>query len=303
MKGSSEQVEKVAEGVRCAPNFGSSLRSACPTSEAQLFGLVLKVVSAVLNVSEQLKVGHVLSVLRLLLEMTAQDSGRPPAAAFHTVTNPEQARLLSDPESFRFLEPFVARACSVKAAAAEVGCSLSTMLYRVKTFLGAGLLRVARIEKRAGRPIKHYRSAFDAYFIPFEVTPYAGLEERVREHHRAKEEVIVPAAVKLLRDFGQEGYEFYRHTESGTVWANSAAHGGEISDALRLFLNPHDARLAAAYRGPLGGDFSSELWLTDAEAKALLLKLYELRNDPETRQPSQGTNPYFLSVIFLPLEP
>jgi len=235
--------------------------------------------------------------------MTAQDSGRPPAEAFHTVTDPEQARLLSDPASFRFFEPFVARERSVTAAAEEVGCPLDTMLYRAKTFVKAGLLQVSRLEKRAGRPIKHYRSVHDAYFIPFEVTPYAGLEERVREHHRAKEETVVSAAAKLLRDFGHEGYEFYRHTESDTVWSNSAARRGELSDTLRLFFNPHDAQLAASYRGPIGGDFSSDLYLTDAEAKALLLKLYELRNDPMTRQPSPGTQLYFLSVIFLPLEP
>ncbi len=235
--------------------------------------------------------------------MAAQNSGRPPAEVFHTVTDPEQARLLSDPASFRFFEPFVACELSVTAAAAEVGCNLDTMLYRVKTLLRAGLLEVSRLEKRAGRPIKHYRSVHDAYFIPFEVTPYVGLEERMREHHRAQEAIILPATAKLLRESGLEGYEFYRHAESGTVWSNSAARRGELSDTLRLFFNPHDAQLAASYRGPIGGDFSSNLYLTDAEAKALLLKLYELRNDPVTRQPSQGTKPYFLSVVFLPLEP
>jgi hypothetical protein len=235
--------------------------------------------------------------------MTAESSGRPSAEAFYTLTDPEQARLLSNPASFRFFEPFVARERSVKAAATEVDCALDTMLYRVKTFVGAGLLRIARLEKRAGRPIKHYRSVHEAYFIPFEITPYAGLEERMREHHRTQEAIILPAVAKLLRESGLEGYEFYRHPESGTVWSNSAARRGELSDKLRLFFNPRDAQLAASYQGPIGGDFSSNLYLTYAEAKALLLKLYELRNDPMTRQLSQGTKPYFLSVIFLPLEP
>ena len=61
-----------------------------------------------------------------------------PLALPHTVTDAEQARLLSNPASFRFLEPFVARERSVTAAAAEVGCSLDTMLYRVKTMLKEG---------------------------------------------------------------------------------------------------------------------------------------------------------------------
>ena len=235
--------------------------------------------------------------------MTEGDSGRPPAEAFFTVTDPEQARLLSDPESFRFFSPFVGRELSASAAAAEVDCKLDTMLYRIKVFLAVGLLQVSRLEKRAGRPIKHYRSVHDAYFIPFEVTPYAELEERMREHHRAQEAVILPATAKLLRESGLEGYEFYRHSESGTVWSNSASRTGELSDTLQLFLNPHDAALVASYRGPLGGDFNSQLYLTDDEAKALLLELYELRNNVETRQPAPGKKPYFLSMTFLPTEP
>ena len=235
--------------------------------------------------------------------MAEQNSGRPPVEAFFTVTDPEQARLLSNRESFGFFEPFIARAQSATEAAAEVGCKLDTMLYRIKTFLKAGLLQVSRLEKRAGRPIKYYRSVHDAYFIPFEVTPYAELEERMREHHRAQEAVILPATAKLLRESGLEGYEFYRHSESGTVWGNSASRTGELSDLLKLFFNPHDAALVASYRGPLGGDFNSTLYLTDAEAKALMLELYELRNNVKTRQPAPGTKPYFLSMTFLPLEP
>ena len=235
--------------------------------------------------------------------MTVPDSGRPLAEAFHTVTDLEQARLLSNPSSFKFFEPFIARERSVTDAAEEVGCKLDTMLYRVKTLLKAGLLKVSRLEKRAGRPIKHYRSVHDAYFVPFEVTPYAELEERMRDHHRSQEAVILPAVTKLLRESGLEGYEFYRHTGSDTVWSNSAGRSGELSDVLRLFLNPHDARLTASYQGPIGGDFSSRVYLTDAEAKELLLKFYELRNDFVSSRPAAGKKPYFFSVVFLPLEP
>lgn len=234
--------------------------------------------------------------------MAEQDSGRPPTEAFCTVSEPEQARILSNRESFGFFEPFVAHELSATAAAAEVGCELDTMLYRIKIFLKVGLLQISRLEKRAGRPIKHYRSVHDAYFIPFEVTPYAELEERMREHYRSQEAVVLPATAKLLRDSGLEGYEFYRHTESGSVWGNSASRRGEPSETLQLFLNPHDAALVASYRGPLGGDFSLSLYLTDDEAKTLMLELYKLRNDPETQQAASGTKSYFLSVTFLPLE-
>lgn len=235
--------------------------------------------------------------------MAEGDSGRPSAEAFFTVTDAEQARLLSNRESFRFFEPFVACELNATAAAEEVGCALDTMLYRIKTFLKAGLLKVLRLEKRAGRPIKHYRSVHDAYFIPFEATPYAELEERMREHYRAQEAIVLPATAKLLRESGLEGYEFYRHTESGTVWGNSASRRGEPNETLQLFLNPHDAALVASYQGPMGGDFSSSLYLTDDEAKTLLLKFYELRSDLYAQQPAPGKKPYFLSLTFLPTEP
>lgn len=58
----------MAEGVRRAPDFGSSVRAARLSGAAQLFGFALKVVTAVPNVSEQLKVGHALSVLGCYLK-------------------------------------------------------------------------------------------------------------------------------------------------------------------------------------------------------------------------------------------
>jgi hypothetical protein len=234
--------------------------------------------------------------------MTAQDSGRPPAAAFHTVTDPEQARLLSDPESFRFFEPFVARACSVKAAAAEVGCSLSTMLYRVKTFLGAGLLQVARIEKRAGRPIKHYRSAFDAYFIPFEVTPYAGLEERLEAYYRERQKILIPAGARLLRTMGTEGRRLYRRLDDGEVWQESA---GDTQTFIDFYDTEAYARRLEARRGPLGEMMDDTLHLTEVEAKALLLEFHALwwRYAQGRPHGEESGRPYFMQFNFLPLEP
>ena len=153
--------------------------------------------------------------------MAELNSGRPTAAAFCVVRDAEQAKLLSDPKSFRYFDPFIAQTRTVTAAAEEVGCNLDAMLYRVKTFTKAGLLKIECEEKRAGRPIKYYRSSFDAYFVPFEVTPYAGLEERIREMRQANGESLVPAMARLLREFGWEGQRIYRHPQ-GAVWRESA---------------------------------------------------------------------------------
>ncbi len=109
--------------------------------------------------------------------MSGENSGRP--LAKYEVHDPLQARLLTHPVSKEFFKPFLARERTVSQTAAELGRSVSATLYRVKTFLRAGLLYVAREEKRSGRPIKHYRSVADAFLIPSETTPYAGLEERL----------------------------------------------------------------------------------------------------------------------------
>jgi hypothetical protein len=103
----------------------------------------------------------------------------PDLGSFHTVTNAKQAQLLSEPKSKEFFKPFLARERNVTQAAKELGCNLNTMLYRIKTLQGAKLIKVTRREKRKGREIKYYRSVHDAYFVPFKLTAYATLEERL----------------------------------------------------------------------------------------------------------------------------
>lgn len=97
------------------------------------------------------------------------------------VRDPNQAQLLTESRSKEFFKPFVARELTASQAAHEVGCELSAMLYRIRTFQAAGLLAVVRQEKRAGRPLKVYRAVADAFFIPFDLTPYADYEERLME--------------------------------------------------------------------------------------------------------------------------
>ena len=103
----------------------------------------------------------------------------PNSGSVHTVTDPKQATLLTEPKSKSFFKPFLAAERSATEAAEELDCKLNTVLYRIKTFLAAGLLEVSRVQKRKGRAIKYYRSVHDAYFLPFANTPYATLEERL----------------------------------------------------------------------------------------------------------------------------
>ncbi len=232
--------------------------------------------------------------------MAALDSGRPPAEAFHTVTDPEQARLLSDPASFRFFEPFVARELSVTVAAEEVGCKLDTMLYRVKTLLKAGLLDVSRLEKRAGRPVKHYRSVHDAYFVPFELTPYAEVEERLTLQFREYQALVVPTMARALRRMEREGRRVYRRRDNGEVWQESA---GESYAPFDLYDAASYGAYMANYRGPLTEMIGDTLMLTDAEARELLTGLYGVWRQFQGKGEGAARHPYFLQFAVVPLEP
>ena len=95
------------------------------------------------------------------------------------VSDPVQARFLTDPAKKRFLLPFLARERRIAQAAEEVGCSINRMLYQVRTLAGCGLLRIVREEPRAGRAVRVYRSVHEAYFVPFAATPYDTLEQRI----------------------------------------------------------------------------------------------------------------------------
>ncbi len=217
-----------------------------------------------------------------------------------TVENPKQAELLSDTGSFRYFKPFLAKERTVSQAAAEVGCNLDTMLYRVKIFLAAGLLQVTRLEPRAGRPVKHYRSVEDAYLIPLSATPYADVEELVRGQMQAGQDLLIRAVAKYLRNVELEGRRVYRRRDNGEVWQESAGESKIAFD----FLEPESYRnYFEKHLGPVAEAFANEFLLTDEEAKAFLLELYALWFRYQGKENEPTRKPYYFSLGFVPLEP
>lgn len=229
--------------------------------------------------------------------MADENFGRPPAEAFYTVTDPEQARLLSDPATFGFFEPFVAREQRLTAVAETLGCRLDTLLYRVRVFLKAGLLRVTRLEPRAGRPIKYYRSAFDAYFIPFEVTPFAELEERLAAGFRERQALVVPRVARVLRQSGRDGRRVYRRTDNGDVWQESA---GGVYTSVDLYDAESYRRYMAAHQGPVAEFTDDTLHLSDAEARDLLVELYGVWRRFAQKEERDASKAYFFQFVLAP---
>lgn len=187
---------------------------------------------------------------------------------FFRVQTPEQARLLSDPATTRYIEPFLGRERSVSEAAAELGVRIDTLLYRVGKFLDAGLLEIVRTEPRAGRPIKIYRTVADGFYVPFGLTGYAEYEEQLREQLREGEDEIVAAGGRILRQTGEEERRIYR-TADGEVFYQSAGGEGKAfawGDFERLRALP----------GPAFEGFSGTMMMTDEASKDFLIELFGL---------------------------
>lgn len=211
---------------------------------------------------------------------------RTPNGIFWTVTDPKQAELLTDATSKAFFKPFLARECSVSRAAEEIGCNVNTMLYRVKAFISAGLLEVAREEKRVGRPIKHYRSVHDAYLIPDGVTPYADLEERLMQQIRPFWETLMRSLARAYRERGWDGQYIHR-TQEGVVTTSLATKGEGLTDFWSV-------------EPPYEVYSDMGLSLTPEEAEALARRLLELLEGASRHIAAKRGRRYVLQVALVP---
>jgi hypothetical protein len=218
-----------------------------------------------------------------LLEMEQANYGRE---ARVEVKDMEQARLLSSPESLRFFEPFVARDCTVSQAAKEVKCNVDTMLYRVNLFLKAELLRVIKTQSRRGRSVKVYRSSADAYYIPFEITPFEDVEAFFRKSRKANDDILIPRFARAVRQVGREGRMIYRD-DKGEVWTSSA---GGLNDVFVGLGDTQKLEQRLREKQQMAENSSDILYLTEEEARDFVVELYKVwgkykRDDKSKRKP------------------
>jgi hypothetical protein len=217
---------------------------------------------------------------------TDAEIGVPAPEAFLTIENELQAKLLSRNETFRFFEPFIAQERTVSQAAGDLGCTPDEMLYRVRSFMDAGLLRIARHERRKGRPIKHYRSVADAFFIPFNVT-YAEIEERGHAQFLPTTELLIRNLAKLRRDHEVSGQRIYRAGD-GNVWRDGSPGPARDFDP-------------ASRDIPVGDIVSDDIQLTVEEARALQSELREVYDRYQHRDENRARSGYLVIVGISPL--
>jgi len=162
------------------------------------------------------------------------------AAGAHRVDDPKAAKLLVDEGYRTVLDAFIGCERSVGEAAEALRLGLDATLYRVRRLHRAGLLVHAGTRPRAGRPVKLYRAAHDAWFVPFEMLPFADLEETFLELHLANARVMARAAARALRDSGWAGYRIQRG-DDGKLWMRGGRVDGVTYDGAADGAGPADA--------------------------------------------------------------
>ncbi len=193
-------------------------------------------------------------------------SSRPPSEAFYRIETPAQAAILDERAVARLFFPFLGRERTVGQAAAETGFKLNAMHYRVRTFLDAGLLKVVREEKRAGRAIKVYRSVADAFFVPFQFTAHATRQESWLAHIEPVARPIAQSMAERYLEREQAGQCIFRDDEGHFV----SLGGQELRESKEIVFHPD------ADQRPLGTDRFGNIFLTEAEAQRLERELVEL---------------------------
>ncbi len=129
-----------------------------------------------------------------------------------TVTDPQAAAYLANPQRAVFLYPFIGRERTATEVARTYKVNIKSLLYQISRMIELGLLCVSNIEARRGSPIKHYRATADAFFVPHEATGAETLEDMVnlwsvslqplflQSYARALERVSAHWGVRISRD-------------------------------------------------------------------------------------------------------
>lgn len=221
-------------------------------------------------------------------------------SSLQRVTDPAAVRLILHERVRQVLSRLLEQENSVAQVARQTDLDIRVVHRDVRALLAAQLLRVARMERRAGRAIRHYRAVASAFFVPFSASDAADLAD----WHRA------PAA-DLDRLFHRAAErEFDRALRE---------HGGRREWGLRLYATPDGPQTDECYfdaelREPLSGwqgppalllSGTPAFQLTDAQVgevqRELIVLMTRLR-DLETHNAASGSGrPFLLRLGLAPL--
>ena len=160
-----------------------------------------------------------------------------PSSSWLELSDPEAVRIVTDPKARRFLEPLIGQERSAGQLARELGVDPSSVLYRVKQFMGAGLVEMVRLEPRRGRAVRHYRAVADGFYIPFGATPHATTEtlspDAFENLQTSLNKSIAHAWTEAAGEPLALGVHLYRHADGG-LYKNITPHP-DADDPNRFF--------------------------------------------------------------------
>lgn len=171
------------------------------------------------------------------------------------------------------------------------------MVHRdVLALLSAGLLRVVREQKRAGRSVKVYQAVASAFFVPFSATSAADFGElggkRLQRFDALFDAASLREFERLHREQGggrEWGVRIYLSAD-GAVQVDESYEGAELVNA------------AVKYQGPVGLmlDVRSAVHLNESQAHEVQLELIRLLmrlrlEDTENEKMGQG-RPFLLRL-------
>lgn len=187
------------------------------------------------------------------------------------VDEPAAGRALTDLTLLPLVAHFLRHEASASEAAVAIGADLDEVYDRVRKLAGLGLLEVTSVERRAGRPIKRYRAAAQAFFVPFAVLPHETLAHALVESARLPEHARAEGAARALLEMSDDPYAWGFRLD---VDGNGSVHAfwGPREGAAGFDVN---AYLLEPDKPPIHG-MSATLHLTRNEAKALQRELHDL---------------------------
>ena len=212
------------------------------------------------------------------------------------VSSHAAALFLINPDSFRYLEPFLAQPSTVSSVARRLNVEVSSVLYRVKQMLKLGLLRVVKTEARAGRAILHYRSASDEFFVPFALTSADTLRSLSAQFTTEFQRSFDSAYAATLEQSGAA------HDLGVRIWRNPDGHTSrDLMPAAQASGDTTFSPWLLAVTMPAIWNQHAWLRLSEADGKALQLELARVWQTFLGREDERGKL-YALRLGLTPLE-
>lgn len=203
------------------------------------------------------------------------------------VATPQQAQLLLNVELRPLFSILMHGALSATEVAHQLGVSVKRAHYLLTRLRAAGVIEEVSQERRAGRPIRRYRTA-ERWFIPFAATGADTMEAFVEAQVLPRMARFVRLSVLRLQAYGPAwGYWLERGEQLSTLRMGDQAdqHRPGTDDAEPFLLNIGTAHLTLAQaqdlKRRLQGVIDEFAPLEDLTSPAYTIGLLLVRGDVE----------------------